>query len=114
MNNGGVTGWKVVLAAIAIAFVSAPALADIVSTEEVLPRSDRERVRAFLEREGVEDRLKALGVAPELARKRVGAMTDKEVLVVAGRIDTLPAGGALDRTDWILVLLLVILVLVLL
>lgn len=114
MNYGGVTGWKVVLAAIAFAFVSAPASAEIVSTEEVLPRSDRERVQMFLDRAGVEDRLNALGVAPDLARKRVNAMTDKEVVVVAGRIDTLPAGGALDRTDWILILLLVILVLVLL
>lgn len=112
MKNGDVTGWKVVLAAIAIAFVSAPVSADIVSTEDVLHRSDRERVRAFLEREGVEDGLKALGVAPELARKRVGAMTDEEVLVVAGRIDTLPAGGAIDRTDLILILLLVLLIII--
>ena len=113
MNNGGVTGWKGVLAAIAFAFVSAPVSADIVSTEDILSRSDRERVRAFLDREGVEDRLKALGVAPELAKKRVDSMTDEEVLLVAGRIDTLPAGGALDNTDWIIILLVVILVLVL-
>ncbi len=113
MNNGGVTGWKGVLAAIAFAFVSAPVSADIVSTDEVLHRSDRERVQAFLDREGVEDRLKAMGVAPELARKRVESMTDEEVLVVAGRIDTLPAGGALDKTDWVIVLLIVLLVLIL-
>lgn len=110
----GVTGWKAVLAAVAFAFLSAPVVADIVATEEILPRSDRERVRAFLDREGLEDRLKALGVAPELARKRIDSMTDEEVLVVAGRIDTLPAGGALDRTDWILIFLIVILVLILL
>lgn len=114
MNKGDVNGWKAVLAAVAFALVSGPVSAEIVSTEQVLTQSDRERVRTFLNREGVEDRLKALGVAPELARKRVDAMTDEEVLVVAGRIDTLPAGGALDRTDWILILLLVILVLVLL
>ncbi len=114
MNNGSVTGWKAALAAIAFAFVCAPVSADIVSTEEILSRSDRERVRAFLEREGVEDGLKALGVAPELAKKRVDSMTDEEVLVVAGRIDTLPAGGALSQTDWILILLIVILVIVLL
>jgi hypothetical protein len=113
MNNGSVSGWKAAFAAIAFAFVCAPVSADIISTEEILSRSDRERVRAFLEREGVEDRLKALGVAPELAKKRVDSMTDEEVLVVAGRIDTLPAGGALDKTDWIIILLVVILVLVL-
>jgi len=112
MNKCGVTGWKGVLAAIAFAFVSAPVSADIVATDEVLHRSERERVQAFLDREGVEDRLKALGVAPELARKRVNAMTDEEVLVVAGRIDTLPAGGALDKTDWVIILLIVLLVLI--
>ncbi len=114
MIKGGVSGWKALLAAIAFALVSVPASAGIVSTEQVLAGSDREKVRAFLEREGVEDRLKALGVAPELARKRVDAMTDEEVLLVAGRIDTLTAGGALDKTDWILILLVTILVLILL
>ena len=113
MKNGVVSGWKTMLAAIAFAFISVPASADIVPTDQVLAGSDREKVRAFLEREGVEDRLKVLGVAPELAKKRVDSMTDEEVLVVAGRIDTLPAGGALSQTDWILILLIVILVLVL-
>jgi len=112
MNNGSVTGWKGVLAAIAFAFVSVPVSADIVSTDDVLYRSNREKVQAFLDREGVENRLKALGVAPELARKRVEAMTDEEVLIVAGKIDTLPAGGALSRDDWILILLIVLLVLI--
>jgi hypothetical protein len=39
-------------------------------------------------------------------------MTDEEVLVVAGRIDTLPAGGALDKADWVIILLIVLLVLI--
>ena len=114
MTKSGVSGWKAMLAAFAFALVSVPASADIVSTDQVLAGSDREKVRAFLEREGVEERLKALGVAPELARKRVDAMTDEEVLLVAGRIDTLAAGGALDKTDWILILLITILVIILL
>jgi hypothetical protein len=114
MNKGSVSVWKAALAVIALAFVSASASADMVSTEEVLARSDRERVRAFLEREGVEVRLKALDIAPELARKRVDAMTDEEILLVAGRIDALPAGGALDKTDWILIILIVILLIVIL
>lgn len=113
MKRNCMSGWKAALAAIALAFVSAPVSADIVSTQEVLQPSDREKVRAFLEREGVEERLKALGIAPELARKRVAAMTDEEILTVAGRIDAVPAGGALDKTDWILILLIFILVLVL-
>ncbi len=109
MDKGIVPGWKSVLAAIAFAFVSVPALADIVSTEEVLSRSDREKVQAFMERGDVEDRLKSLGVAPDVAKKRVDAMTDEEIRVVAGRIDTLPAGGALGQNDWILIILVVVL-----
>lgn len=114
MNKGVVSGWKSMLAAVAFALVSVPVLADIVSTEEVLSRSDREKVQAFMERADVEDRLKALGVAPELARKRVGAMTDEEIALIAGRIDALPAGGALDKMDWILIFLVVIIALILL
>lgn len=113
MKIGGVTRWKGILAAFAMAFVAAPVSADIVSTEEILVPEAREKVRLFLEREGVEDRLKTLGVAPGIAKRRVDSMTDEEILLVAGRIDTLPAGGALDKTDWILILLIVILVLVL-
>lgn len=114
MNKGVVSGWKSLLAAIAFAFVSVPASADIVSTDQVLAGSDREKVQAFMEREDVEDRFKALGVAPELARKRVDAMTDEEIRVVAGKIDTLPAGGALSQTEWIILLLAVIVLILIL
>jgi hypothetical protein len=51
-----------------------------------------------------------MGVAPEEARQRVDAMTPEEVQVVAGKMDTLAAGGALSSTDWIIVLLIVIIV----
>jgi hypothetical protein len=34
--------------------------------------------------------------------------------VIAGKLDTMPAGSALDKNDWIIILLIVILVIVLL
>ena len=114
MNKSVVSSWKTVLAVIAFAFVSVPVSAEIVSTEQVLAHSDREKVQAFLQREGVEDQLKALGVAPEFARKRVDAMTDEEIALIAGKLDTLAAGGALTQNDWILILLVVIVVVLLL
>ncbi|HXF65911.1 MAG TPA: PA2779 family protein [Burkholderiales bacterium] len=97
--------------------LSAPAApAGIVATEELAAelraQADRERVREFLGRENVERELKALGVAPELARKRVDALTDAEVSAIAGKLEQLPAGAALDRTDWILILLVAILLIV--
>jgi hypothetical protein len=101
----------IALVAVVFAFLSSAAMAEIVSTEEIVQQADRERVREFLNREGVEDQLKQLGVAPAEARKRVDAMTPEEVQLVAGKIDTLAAGGALSSTDWLIILLIVIIVL---
>jgi uncharacterized protein DUF6627 len=105
-------GWMAALIAVVFAGLAGAARAEIVSTEQVVEQADRERVHEFLNREGVEDRLKQLGVAPAEARKRVDAMTPEEVQLVAGKIDTLAAGGALSTTDWIIVLLIVIIVLI--
>jgi hypothetical protein len=97
----------------AVALFAPPAAAEIVTTEtlaaEQSARVERERVRAFLSRENVERELEALGVAPELAKKRIDALTDAEISAIAGKLDQLPAGAALDRTDWILILLVAIL-----
>jgi uncharacterized protein DUF6627 len=105
-------GWMKVLIGAVFACLAGAATAEIVSTEQVVQQADRERVHEFLNREGVEDQLKQLGVAPAEARKRVDAMTPEEVQLVAGKIDTLAAGGALSSTDWIIILLLVIIVLI--
>ena len=104
--------WKTLLAAGALAVIAAPAAADMVSTDQVL-QSNRDRVRAFMERKDAEKQMNALGVAPELAKQRVDAMTDEEVRIVAAKIDRLPAGAALSQNDWIIVILLLILVAVL-
>lgn len=104
-------GWMEVLIAVVFACLAGAAAAEIVSTEEAAQQSDRERVQEFLKRDGVEDQLKQLGVAPEEARRRVDAMTPEEVRIVAGKIDTLAAGGALTSTDWIIILLIAIIVL---
>jgi len=101
----------VLVTSVLIAF-SAPVAADMVSTDQVAGQSDRDRVRAFLERNDAEKQMKALGVAPEIAKQRVDAMTDEEVRVVAAKIDSLPAGAALSQTDWIIILLLFVLLLI--
>ena len=103
---------KAILVASALIAFSAPVAADMVSTDQVAGQSDRDRVRAFLERKDAEKQMKALGVAPDVAKQRVDAMTDEEVRVVAAKIDSLPAGAALSETDWIIVLLLFILLLI--
>ena len=113
MKNRFMTiSWKAMLAAGMMALLALPAGAEIVSTERAVAQSDRDRVRAFLEREATEKQMKALGVAPETAKERVNAMTDEEIRVIAGKLDNLPAGAALSQTDWIIVLLLFILLLI--
>src|SRR5688572_17117814 len=111
-NVWSARSWMNILFVVVLAVISGTAAAEIVSTEAIAQPSDRERVQEFLGREGVEDRLKQMGVAPEEARRRVEAMTPEEIQVVAGKMDTLAAGGALSSTDWIIILLIVIIVLI--
>ena len=53
----------------------------------------RDRIRTFLERDEVRAELQAHGVSAADARARVDVMTDEEAQRIAGRLDTLPAGG---------------------
>jgi hypothetical protein len=78
------------------------------------PDPERERVKALLERPELAQELQKMGIAPEEARARVDAMTPAEVAQVAGRLDSLPAGGAMSNRDLLLVILLVVLLVVLL
>lgn len=54
---------------------------------------DRVRIAAMLERADVQARLQELGIAPQDAQARVAALTDAEAAALAGRLDSLPAGG---------------------
>lgn len=56
-------------------------------------QQDRERVRAFFDREDVQAQLQARGVKSADAKARVDAMTDNEITTIAGHLDNLPAGG---------------------
>ena len=53
----------------------------------------RDKLRQFVQRSEVRNQLQNLGVSPAAAQARVGALTDAEVASIAGRIDSLPAGG---------------------
>ena len=90
------------------------AMAELVSTDKVASKAevqaDREKIRTFLSRADAERTLKALGVDDKSAKERVNALTDSEVISLAGKIDSLPAGGALGTNDIIIILLVAILV----
>ena len=88
----------------------------IASDEAQAPtmQAERERVKALLARPEVAKQLGDYGVAPGDAAARVDAMTDGEVLQLAGKIDQLVAAGALTNDQLIVILLLVIILVLLL
>lgn len=95
-----------------------PAQAGMIGTQEVLAEqsvsADRAKVDAFLARDNVQQALQSMDVAPDLARERVDAMTPTEIATLSQRIDSLPAAGALSGTDFVIILLVAILVVLIL
>jgi hypothetical protein len=70
-----------------------PASAEIVTTDRIQAVGDRDKVKDFFDRAEVRAQMEGMGVDRDAARARVDALTDEEVRNIAGRIDTLPAGG---------------------
>src|SRR2546425_923659 len=70
-----------------------PAQAGIVSTDAALASAERDRIAAVLDRADVRAQLEAYGVRAADVKARVAALTDEEAAQLAGRLDSLPAGG---------------------
>jgi hypothetical protein len=73
-----------------------PAHATLVGSESVLhPQAAdaRARIASFLARDDVRAALVGQGVDVSEARTRVQALTDAQALELAGRVDSMPAGG---------------------
>jgi hypothetical protein len=86
--------------------------AAMIGTEQVHAANhaaqDRARIAAALDRPDVINQLEKLGVPPADAQARVAALTDEEAAQLAGKVDSLPAGGdVLGVLVFIFVLLLV-------
>lgn len=73
---------------------------------------DRAKVRQFLDRSNVKQRLQAMGVGALNAGDRVASLSNEEVHALAQRIDTMPAGGNLSEMDIILIAVIALLVIV--
>jgi hypothetical protein len=106
---------KVVNAALLAAALALPvqqARAEIVSTEEVAgaaqSAANRERVMEVMGRAEVEQGLVKLGVDPQAAKARVAALSEAEVNALAGKLDSLPAGARLTHTEFVLLIILII------
>ena len=83
------------------------------SVEPANQNADRDKLRAFMERPEVIEKLKAVGVSPDQAKARVAALSDQEVHMIAGRLDMLPAGGKLSNNDLLLITVIILAVVLL-
>ena len=94
--------------------VAAPrAQAGMIGTDEAV-QPQRERIKAMLERPEVAKELQKMGIAPQNAAARVDAMSDAEVIQIAGRIDSLAAGGVLTNQELLIIVVIVLLIVILL
>ena len=83
------------------------AQAGMIGTDQIVTaasHTDRTTVLEFLGRAEVVNQLQSWGLDASNAKDRVNAMTDQEVQVIAGKINSLPAGG----DGWAVLLVLVI------
>jgi len=89
---------------------SAPAQAGMIGTGQAIGsvEAQRGKVRSFVARADVQRQLAALGVEATAASERVNALTDDEVQRLAGRIDTLPAGGVATEVALAVILILLL------
>jgi len=76
------------------------------------PADERGRLKAMLARPEVVKQMEKMGIAPGTAAARVDAMTDAEVRTLAGRLDALPAGGAVSNEQLLLIIVIVLLVII--
>ena len=92
--------------------VSMPSSAGVIGTQTLLDAeqstSSLERVEAFLARDRVRDQMIAFGVDPEEVQQRISALTQEELNLLDGQLETLPAGGLLAVIGVVFVVLLVL------
>jgi len=85
------------------------ATAGMIGTDQVVAstsQADRTTVLNFLNRSDVANKLQSLGIDPTTAEDRVGAMTDQGVQTLAGRINSLPAGGTSTGAAILLIIII--------
>jgi len=101
------------LLALTLGLPQSPSYAGLIPTEAGTP-NDRERVMALVERPEVAQQLEKMGIPQNEAKARIAAMSQAEAASLAGKLDSLPAGGALSNQDLLIILIIVLLILVLL
>ena len=105
-----------VLFAVILSLVMIPlqAFAGLIDTDAAQAISERARVKAMLERPELAQALEKMGLPPRDAQQRVDAMNDVEVAQLAGRLEAVPAGGALTTQEWLLIIIAILLLVIVL
>jgi hypothetical protein len=106
--------WIVLAFGLAAALLLPPAYGGVISTETVHAQDERARVKALVERPEVSKGLERLGLNPADAAARVDAMSDAEVLQLAGRLDAAIAGGQITNEQLLLIIIILLLIIIIL
>lgn len=106
--------WIVLAFGVAVGLLMPQAHAGMIGTESVQAQDERGRVKALLERPELANSLQQMGIAPQEAPGRVDAMSDAEVLQLAGRLDAALAGGQISNESLLLIIIIVLLLVILL
>lgn len=93
-------------------FVAGHAMADIVSSEQVLASQqfnyNKQQVMSFVNDAAVQNKLVALGVTPAVAQQRIANMTNDELIALNTQLNDMPAGGIVDTVVTVLVVVAVL------
>jgi hypothetical protein len=106
--------WIVAAFGVAAALLMPPVHAGMIGTDTAQAQDERARVKAMLERPELAKGLQKMGLAPQDALARVDAMSDSEVMQLAGRLDAALAGGQVSNETLLLIIILVLLLIILL
>lgn len=71
---------------------------------------DRQTLDHFMARADVQIKLEQMGLSQEITQQRLAALSDAEVAQLAGKINSMPAAGALGFQEMVIILLVAILV----
>jgi hypothetical protein len=93
-------------------FVAGHAMADVVSSEQVLASQqfnyNKQQVMSFVNDAAVQNKLVALGVTPAVAQQRIANMTNDELIALNTQLNDMPAGGIVDTVVTVLVVVAVL------
>lgn len=106
--------WIVLAFGLAAALLMPQANASMIGTETAHAQDERARVKALLERPDLAKGLEKMGIVPQEAIGRVDAMSDQEVLQLAGKLDAAIAGGQITNEQLLIIVILILLLIILL